>query len=87
MKRVVFYMEMIVFLVSGESFFFLTHDKNLPEKGIGLSSRDLERIFFRIFGDGCHCNKQYAEDYFPEAIYSEKYGTELPWKQSPALFP
>jgi hypothetical protein len=52
MKRVVFYMVMIVFLVFGESFLFLTHDKNLPEKWTGLSSRDLERIFFRIFGEG-----------------------------------
>jgi hypothetical protein len=83
MKRVVFYMEMSVFLVFGESFLFLTHDKNLPDvwKNYlpkiwkGSSSGYLERIFFRIFGEGCHCNIQYAEDYFPEAIYSEKYGT------------
>jgi hypothetical protein len=71
----------------GKIFFRIFGEDLLQDIWRGSSSGYLERIFFRIFGEGCHCNKQCTEDYFPEAIYSKKYGTELPWKQSPALFP
>jgi hypothetical protein len=61
------------------SIFQINEQDCLPEIWRESSSGYLKRAVIVIY-------VQYEEDYFPEAIYSEKYGTVLPWSSRQHYF-